>query len=152
MYCSERERCFLYSYGFPYMFTFFLVKEKMEDLQSLVASYYSVSISIYYEKIYQLYICTYSSVFLRFLCQYLSNFGTISIAMSSGFMDHRSDISSGFRKPFHAKASNHAKRILDGKEALCSGHGNSTYEQANYCEIRYLILRFYTLMHIMRIK
>lgn len=48
--------------------------------------------------------------------------------MSSGFMDHRSDVSSGFRKPFHAKESNHAKRILEGKEELCSGHGDSTYK------------------------
>lgn len=71
---------------------------------------------------------TYSSVFLKFLFQYLSNLGTISAAVSSGFMDQRSDVSSGFLKPFHAKESNHAKKILDGKEELCSGHGDSTYE------------------------
>jgi len=48
--------------------------------------------------------------------------------MSSGFIDHKSDVSSGFRKPFHANESNHAKIILEGKEELCSGHGDSTYK------------------------
>lgn len=70
---------------------------------------------------------TYLSPFFEVLLQCLSNFGTISEAVSSGFIDHKSVDSKGFLKPLHARASNHAKASLDGKDEFCSGHGLSTY-------------------------
>lgn len=61
--------------------------------------------------------------FLKDFCHCLSNAGTTSAEVSSGFMLHRSFVSNGFLNPSQAIESNQAKNILERNEADCSGHG-----------------------------
>lgn len=67
---------------------------------------------------------TYSSLHLATdAFQYFEKSGITSLALSSGFISHKSLFSNGLRNPVQANASNHPKNVLDRKLAPISGHG-----------------------------
>lgn len=67
----------------------------------------------------------YLELLLMLLSQYLSNLGTTSLAVSSGFIGHKSVISKGFLYPSHMSLSNHENVNLERAEHLSSGAGLS---------------------------
>lgn len=84
---------------------------------------------------------TYFDVLRIVSFQCLSKTGTISRAVSSGFMFQRSFASRGLRNPFHASASNHEKKSFERNEAVCSGQGLYKHFQNRYANyyIIYLV-------------